>query len=309
MTSSVIFLKLYFFTRMWRSTQTRPRPWPTPWTWPRWMASPTSTRCCASWPPAAWCRPSTSAREWTVTSTTTASLLPYTHTSHRLLGGLKSCPAPPGQMHFDIQSFIWTFFLSVYLPPPHRYADIIVHRLLAVAIGADTTYPDLMDKHKQSALSNNLNYRHKMAQYAQRASVAFHTQVNTYRHTSVFHSGAWTKTNPAAVIILENILKDPESESASSSFHTLRGFVLHEKWNQTWLHHSAEVTKKMVFLQLFFKSRGILNEEGFVLFVRKNAIIVLIPKFGLEGTVFFDSKEKAAANLVFNEEVKTHHFI
>lgn len=65
----------------------------------------------------------------------------------------------------------------------------------------------------------------------------------------------------------------------------------------------------MVFLQLFFKSRGILNEEGFVLFVRKNAIIVLIPKFGVEGTVFFDRKEKAAANLVFIEEVETHHFI
>lgn len=46
-----------------------------------------------------------------------------------------------------------------------------------MAIGADSTYPDLMDKHKQSALCNNLNYRHKMAQYAQRASVAFHTQV------------------------------------------------------------------------------------------------------------------------------------
>lgn len=59
----------------------------------------------------------------------------------------------------------------------HRYADIVVHRLLAAAIGADTTYPALMDKHKQSALSNNLNYRHKMSQYAQRASVAFHTQV------------------------------------------------------------------------------------------------------------------------------------
>uniref|UniRef100_A0AAQ5Z1F6 PIN domain-containing protein n=1 Tax=Amphiprion ocellaris TaxID=80972 RepID=A0AAQ5Z1F6_AMPOC len=112
------------------------------------------------------------------------------------------------------------------------YADIIVHRLLAVAIGADSTYPDLMDKHKQSALCNNLNYRHKMAQYAQRASVAFHTQ-------------------------------------------------------------------------LFFKSRGILNEEGFVLFVRKNAIIVLIPKFGLEGTVFFDSKDKVAPSIVFDEEGPT----
>uniref|UniRef100_A0A3Q2Q0V1 DIS3 homolog, exosome endoribonuclease and 3'-5' exoribonuclease n=1 Tax=Fundulus heteroclitus TaxID=8078 RepID=A0A3Q2Q0V1_FUNHE len=112
------------------------------------------------------------------------------------------------------------------------YADIIVHRLLAVAIGADSTYADLMDKHKQSALCNNLNYRHKMSQYAQRASVAFHTQ-------------------------------------------------------------------------LFFKARGILNEEGFVLFVRKNAIIVLIPKFGLEGTVFFTSKNKVSPNLVFDEEGPT----
>lgn len=57
--------------------------------------------------------------------------------------------------------------------------------------------------------------------------------------------------------------------------------------------------------QLFFKTRGVLNEEGFVLFVRKNAIIVLIPKFGLEGTVFFDTKEKTGPNLVFDEEVFT----
>jgi len=60
----------------------------------------------------------------------------------------------------------------------NRYADIIVHRLLAVSIGADVTYPELLDKRKSQALCHNLNYRNRMAQYAGRASVALHTHVS-----------------------------------------------------------------------------------------------------------------------------------
>ena len=52
-----------------------------------------------------------------------------------------------------------------------------MHRLLAACIGADSTYPDLLDKRKNSLLCNNLNYRNRMAQYAGRASVALNTHL------------------------------------------------------------------------------------------------------------------------------------
>ena len=52
--------------------------------------------------------------------------------------------------------------------------------------------------------------------------------------------------------------------------------------------------------QLFFQNKTITEEEAFVLFVRKNALQVLIPKYGLEGTVFMD---KHGSGFVFNEEV------
>ncbi|KAG8039028.1 hypothetical protein G9C98_003335 [Cotesia typhae] len=130
--------------------------------------------------------------------------------------------------HYGLACPIYTHFTS----PIRRYADIVVHRLLAVCIGADATYPDLLDKKKNHALCHNLNYRNRMAQYAGRASVALNTH-------------------------------------------------------------------------LFFREK-VEDEDGYILFVRKNALQILIPKYGLEGTLYLNKKgNTSGVKFIYNEEEHT----
>ena len=56
------------------------------------------------------------------------------------------------------------------------------------------------------------------------------------------------------------------------------------------------------FVQIFFKNR-VCDEEGYVMFVRKNALQVLIPKYGLEGTVYLSKKKESEGLFKFDEEV------
>ncbi|XP_076634514.1 exosome complex exonuclease RRP44-like protein Dis3 [Colletes latitarsis] len=127
--------------------------------------------------------------------------------------------------HYGLACPIYTHFTS----PIRRYADVMVHRLLAVCIGADATYPDLLDKKKNHEICQNLNYRNRMAQYADRASVALNTH-------------------------------------------------------------------------LFFREK-IQDEEGYILFVRKNALQILIPKYGLEGTLYLnDKKTSSSVSFTYNSE-------
>jgi exosome complex exonuclease DIS3/RRP44 len=67
--------------------------------------------------------------------------------------------------------------ISFFIYLRRRYADLVVHRLLAAAIGKDSTYPDLLDKDKVAQQAEILNFRHRNAQMASRASTSLHCQI------------------------------------------------------------------------------------------------------------------------------------
>lgn len=73
--------------------------------------------------------------------------------------------------HYGLAAPVYTHFTS----PIRRYADVVVHRLLASAIGEINLPPGNADRGRQQELSSHLNRRHKAAQYVQRASVQLYT--------------------------------------------------------------------------------------------------------------------------------------
>lgn len=58
-----------------------------------------------------------------------------------------------------------------------RYADVLVHRLLAASLNLAPLPDSARDRAGVHALTDNLNLRHRNAQMAGRASVELHTLI------------------------------------------------------------------------------------------------------------------------------------
>jgi len=81
--------------------------------------------------------------------------------------------APAQYLHYGLATPIYTHFTS----PIRRYADVMVHRLLAASLEVDVLPHEYEDRQWMKRVTRNLNTRHYNSQMAGRASAALFTQV------------------------------------------------------------------------------------------------------------------------------------
>ncbi|KAI0379828.1 RNB-domain-containing protein [Hypomontagnella monticulosa] len=76
----------------------------------------------------------------------------------------------PEFRHYGLASEIYTHFTS----PIRRYADLVAHRQLAAAIDYEPMHPSTRSRGRLEAVCKNINVRHRNAQLAGRASIAYY---------------------------------------------------------------------------------------------------------------------------------------
>jgi len=73
--------------------------------------------------------------------------------------------------HYGLAMDLYTHFTS----PIRRYADVLVHRLLACSLGQNSLPDQLSSKDRVKTQCDTINVKHRMAQWAGRSSADLHT--------------------------------------------------------------------------------------------------------------------------------------
>jgi exosome complex exonuclease DIS3/RRP44 len=145
----------------------------------------------------------------------------------------------PEYQHYGLAAALYTHFTS----PIRRYADVLVHRLLAAALDIDSLPVSISNKQKLAEVCERMNMRHRNARFASRASSDY-------------------------------------------------------------------------FSYLFFKDKNI-KEEGLITNIQSNGVTVLIPKYGFEGFLGFESEKElrengnifGAGGIIKNCYIRDRHFM
>jgi len=136
------------------------------------------------------------------------SMIDPSNYSHKLLRCLATwCMAPARYFcaadkpknewqHYGLAAQVYTHFTS----PIRRYADVVVHRLLAAAVGLEPLPTDV-SRELVADIAAHLNHRSKAAQYAARDSVALYTRLYFKQNPQIGIEAIVVDVDPKSQII------------------------------------------------------------------------------------------------------------